>query len=377
MKRVAFLLDIDWSFFDREYMGEKVSNFLLFAGIVLATLLLKKPVAALLTRVGSGLAARLSYIEHKSAIRDILAKPVERLLQVVLFYVAVNQLDGFLENFVFHRSLGKTGKVHITLADVVDHVFLLLFIVFLTLLVSRIIDFAYYYRMQHAHKEKNNSRMQLLPLIKEMSKLILWIISCFWILGWVFGINIPALITGLGIGGLAIALAGKETVENFFAAFTILSDRPFQTGDIIKVGETEAVVERIGFRSTRLRNTDGSAFIIPNQSLVSQNLTNLSTRDRRGIKVISHIRHGISYEQLTHISEELRAAVLAVPGVKEPVVISVDAYEKETFQLAVNYDLPHPLPDSLSLVQIKRDVNLKIYEVVSANAKLGTPVGTS
>jgi len=93
-----------------------------------------------------------------------------------------------------------------------------------------------------------------------------------------------ALITGLGIGGVAIALAGKETVENFFASFTILSDKPFQTGDVIKLGETEGTVERIGFRSTRLRNLDGSATVIPNQNLVSQNVTNLSTRDTRGIE---------------------------------------------------------------------------------------------
>jgi MscS family membrane protein len=298
-------------------------------------------------------------------------------MQVVLSYVAFNELDGFLSNFVFRHWPGKAGKVRVSLADMLDHIFLLLFIVFLSLLISRIIDFIYYYRMQRATNEKNNSRLQLLPLIKEMSKLILWIISCFWILGWVFHVNIPALITGLGIGGVAIALAGKETVENFFAAFTILSDRPFQTGDLIKIGDTEAVVERIGFRSTRLRNTDGSAFIIPNQSLVSQNLTNLSARDRRGIKVVSHIKHGLSYDQLQQLAAELRAAVLAIPGVKEPVIVGIDAYEKETFQLSVNYDLPHPLPDGMELVDIKRQVSMKIYEVITARATLGTPIGTS
>ncbi len=371
------LLDIDWRFFDRVYMGEKVSNYLWCVGIITATLLLKGPVAALLTRISTSLTARISYLQHKVTIREMLFKPIERLVQTVLYYVALNQLDSLLDKIAIHHTIGGNAKINVRLGDIVDHIFYFLFILFFTKVVTSFVDFIYYLRMNKAQTEKNHSRIQLLPLIKEMTKLITWILSGFWILGSVFHVNVPALITGLGIGGVAIALAGKETVENFFAAFTILSDKPFQTGEVIRLGDIEGTVERIGFRSTRLRNVDGSAYIIPNQNLVSQNLINLSARDTRGMKVVANIKYGISHEALTQLIVKLKEAVIAIPPVKEPVEINIEAFDKETFQLVISYQLPHPLPDNATLIALKRDVNMKVFEVIGANATMGTPVGTS
>ena len=371
------LLDIDWRFFDQRYMGEKLSSYILFATIVLVTFLLKKPVAALLSRISSSLAARYSYIQHKDTVRDMLFRPMEVLLQTVLYFIALNQLDTLLDHFVLHRIMGRKKNLDLKLSDVVDHIFLFLFIIFLTRLVVSFVDFIYYLRMSRARQDKNYARMQLYPLIREMTKLIAWTLSGFWILGGVFHVNVPALITGLGIGGVAIALAGKETVENFFAAFTILSDKPFQVGDVIKLGEIEGTVELIGFRSTRLRNLDGSAYIIPNQNLVSQNLINLSARDTRGMKVVANIKYGIKHDTLQALITDLKAALHSFPLVKDPVEITVETFDKETFQMVINYHLSHPLPPDANLAAIKRDVNLKIFEIITAQAQLGTPVGTS
>ena len=371
------ILFIDGTFFDRMYMGEKMSNYLWFAGITIATFLLKKPLAALLTRISSRLTARFSYMRHKETIRTMLFKPMERLLQTILYFVAINQMDALLDKVAIHHSIGTGGTINIRFGDVIDHVFYFLFIIFLTQVVTRFIDFIYYLRLGKAQLEKNQARLQLLPLVKEMTKLFSWILSCFWIMGSVFHVNIPALITGLGIGGVAIALAGKETVENFFAAFTILSDKPFQTGETIRLGDIEGVVERIGFRSTRLRSTDGSAYIIPNQNLVSQNLVNLSNRENRGMKVAVNMKYGISHDSLQALIEKVKTAVRAMPHVKEPVEAHIETFDKETFQLVVSYQLPHPLPDDATLLALKRDVNMKVYEIISADATLGTPVGTS
>lgn len=317
------LFAFDKNFFDQQYMGENLSNYIWFAGIIIGTFLLKKPMARIITRISSGLATRYSYIKHKETIGPMLLKPVELLLQTVLFFVAINQLSNILDRVSLHNYARKKGRIQVNLGDVVDHVFLFLFIIFLTQVVTRFIDFIYYLRMSKAQSERNMSRIQLLPLTREISKLGTWILSIFWALGSVFHVNIPALITGLGIGGVAIALAGKETVENFFASFTILSDKPFQTGDVIKVGEIEGVVERIGFRSTRIRNTDGSATIIPNQTLVSQNVTNLSERDTRGLKIVANIRYGISHEKLSQLVVKIKDTLLHTPPVKEPVEVNI------------------------------------------------------
>ncbi|MFI5188497.1 MAG: mechanosensitive ion channel family protein, partial [Chitinophagales bacterium] len=343
------------------------------------TLLLKKPLASLLTNISSRMADRYSYMKHKDTIRQMLFKPLERLLQTVLYFIASEQLSDFLDATNFHRSITTRKKFNVTinLGDLTDHIFLFFFIIFLTQVIGSFIDFIYYLRLGKAQLEKNYSRMQLLPLVKEMSKLVLWGLSIFWILGSVFHVNLPALITGLGIGGVAIALAGKETVENFFAAFTILSDKPFKTGDTIKLGEIEGIVERIGFRSTRLRNTDGSAYIIPNQNLVSQNLINLSLRDTRGMKVVANIKYGITHEALQQLIAKIKGALLETSPVKDPVEIHIEAFDKETFQMIISYHLPHPLPDDMNLTSLKRDINMKVFEIITKEATLGTPVGTS
>ncbi len=371
------LLDIDWNFFDREYMGEKVTNYVWFLGIVVGTMILKKPIASLLTNISSRLADRYSYMKHKDAIRDMLFKPLESLLQTVLYFLATEQLANLLDRTTFHHLIFTKRKVDVNLGDITDHIFLFLFIIFLTQVITHFVDFIYYLRIGKAKADKNISRQQMLPLFKEMSKLLAWILCIFWILGSVFHVNIPALITGLGIGGVAIALAGKETVENFFAAFTIMSDKPFQTGETIKLGEIEGVVERIGFRSTRLRNLDGSAYIIPNQNLVSQNLINLSNRDKRGMKIVANIKYGITHEAMQALIARLKDVLLNTPPVKEPIEAFIETFDKETFQLIISYSLPHPLPDDASLNALKREINLKVFEVIGSNATLGTAVGTS
>ncbi len=373
----VLLLDIDWGMFNRTYGNVKLSDYILFAVIVLLTIALKKPLAGWLTKLSTRLASKYNYMKHRDTIREILFKPVERLLQIILYFVATEQIAPLLDSVDLHRAGGSKKGMNINLGSLTDHLFLLIFILFLTQVVTRIIDFLYYIRMGKANEEHNLSNQQMLPLIKEISKLITWTLSAFWILGSVFHVNVPALITGLGIGGVAIALAGKETVENFFAAFTILSDKPFQTGDVIKLGEIEATVERIGFRSTRLRNTDGSAYIIPNQNLVSQNLINLSNRSTRGLKITANIKYGISNDGLNQLIAEVKKALHEMAVVKDPITVSLDNFEKETFQLVVAYHLPHPLPEDSTLAGLKHEINLKVFEIVNKYGQMGTAVGTS
>lgn len=364
---LAQLLDIDYSFFDREFMGEKVENYCWFAGIVLATLLLKKPVSKLLAKLSNRLTEKLSKAGKDHAVSSTINNPIERLIQTVLYYIAINNLSNLLNHFAL-RHKGKSSDLDIRVSDIVDHVFLFFFIIFLTQCISRVVDFTYKLRMHNAQKEQNRSQQQLLPLVKEMAKLFLWTLAIFWMLGSVFHVNVPALITGLGIGGVAIALAGKTTVENLFAAFTILSDKPFQTGETIRLDTMEGTVERIGFRSTRLRGSDGAAYVIPNQNLVGGNLVNLSFRDTRGIKLTINLSYNLSHGSLTDMLNELRETLKNTPPVKDPIEIRPDTYGEKTFTILVSYHVPNPLPEGIKLSEVQQKINLLIYGIVSKYA---------
>ncbi len=359
--------------FIKEIYGIKASNYIYCIIIILITLLLKKPLAALLTRFSSRFAAKFSYIQHKNEIRTLLLKPMERFLQTILFFVSFYLIKEALDNIVLYHTGKGSNKIEVTLSDLGENVFLFLFIFYLTIVITHFIDFIYYIRMSKAQEEKNLSRMQILPLFKELLKMASWVMAVFWILGSVFKVNVPALIAGLGVGGVVLALAGKETLENFIASFMLLSDKPFKTGDYIKIADLEGTVERIGFRSTRVRNLDGSELVIPNQKLISQNLINFSERDAQGIKVVTNIRYGISPEEIEKMTLELKNTIQTIFPVKEPISVWIDTFDKFTFQLIIYYYFPNPLPEAQNFYELKHTINSKIYEIINKYATLGEP----
>ena len=373
-KMTSLLLDIDATFLKREFYGQTVTDYIWFAGIVLGTLLLKRPIANLLTWASGRLASRLSYLRFKTEIRGMLLKPVERLTQVVLFYVALNQIADALDLVVIYHSISKHGKTIVKLGDVVEQGMMFLFILFFIQVVTHLIDFIYFIRFHKAQGEKDMSRLQLLPLFRDLSKMGAWLVGTFWVLGSVFHVNVPALITGLGIGGVAIALAGKETLESIFAAFTILSDKPFKVGEDIKVGDLEGTVERIGFRTTRLRAFDGSEYVIPNQKLVTQQVINQTNRSVQVVKLLFAIRYDTAPAQLEHLIRVLSEAVAEYPMVERKPDIYVDAQKFEFIQIRVDAKFPFPLPDHKDIVVVKRDLQLLLYNQIVQYAHPGGSV---
>src|SRR5690606_33156269 len=91
-------------------------------------------------------------------------------------------------------------------------------------------------------------------------------------------VNVASLLAGLGIGGLAFALAAKDTLANFFGSIMIFSDRPFQVGDWVKIGDAEGIVEEVGFRSSRIRTFYDSLLSIPNGKIVDTPIDNYGAR---------------------------------------------------------------------------------------------------
>jgi MscS family membrane protein len=118
------------------------------------------------------------------------------------------------------------------------------------------------------------------------------------VLGEVFAVNVTALIGGLGIGGLAVAFAAKESLENLIASFTIFLDQPFGVGDLVQASEVNGTVEKIGFRSTRLRTAEKSYVTVPNKSMIDKPLDNLSLRTARRVGFTLTFEHKTTSAQL-------------------------------------------------------------------------------
>lgn len=357
---------MDTSFLEQRYWDVPAANYLWAGGIIVITFLLRRPASKFIAYSACRIATRYSDEQHGPVFRDLVRKPMQWLLQAILYFIAVNQLSTLLDKTtIFYRERDGKEPVDIRLGSVIDHLFLMWMILAGTLVLSRVVDFVYRVNSDRAREAHNISRQQLLPLVKDVVKLLLWVTSAFWILGAVFQVNIPALIAGLGIGGIAIALAAKESVENLFAAFTILTDKPFKVNDIIKLGNFEGSVERIGFRATKIRASNGAAYIIPNKKLVNDNLENLSDRDTRGMKMLINLRYGIPPDNLEKMIDELKKMITNTLHVKSPVGVTIEGFGENVFQLQLAYHLPHPMVAGKSQNELKQEINLNAYAIIT------------
>ncbi|SMO94611.1 MscS family membrane protein [Gracilimonas mengyeensis] len=149
---------------------------------------------------------------------------------------------------------------------------------------------------------------QLIPLIRKTLRVFVIVMGMIAILQ-NNGYNVASLIAGLGIGGLAVALAARETLANFFGSVTIFMDRPFKIGDWIKTDNVEGTVEEVGFRSTRIRTFHNSLVSVPNSNLANTDIDNLGLRRYRRLKTVLNLTYSTTPEQMEAFVEGIKAIV--------------------------------------------------------------------
>lgn len=145
-----------------------------------------------------------------------------------------------------------------------------------------------------------------------MARMIL-LVGAGFALGHLWSLPTTGLIAGLGVGGLAVAFASKETLANLLGAGVLLVDRPFRTGDTIKAGDIKGWVEEVGLRSTRIRTLDDSLMIVPNGKLADMTITNLLTT-RRSLSTIVTVTGGSTPEKLRAFTEGIRHRIATDPA---------------------------------------------------------------
>lgn len=151
---------------------------------------------------------------------------------------------------------------------------------------------------------------QLVPLIRKSTKMLVVVAGVLFTLQ-NMNVDVGSLLTGLGIGGLAFALAAKDTLANFFGSVMIFIDRPFQIGDWIVVKGTEGVVEEVGFRSTRIRTFYNSVISVPNAVFTDAAIDNYGEREYRRTYVTLNLTYDTTPEQMQAFVEGIRAIIRA------------------------------------------------------------------
>jgi MscS family membrane protein len=152
----------------------------------------------------------------------------------------------------------------------------------------------------------------LVPLFRKSLKVFITVVGIVFLAS-VLHINVTSLLAGLGLGGLAFALAAQDTVKNLFGSLTVIFDRPFHVGDWVRIGDQEGTVEEVGFRSTRVRTFYNSVITIPNGNLISAVTDNMGARRYRRVKTVLSLTYDTPPEKIDAFCEGVRELIRRHP----------------------------------------------------------------
>ncbi|NEU09197.1 mechanosensitive ion channel [Flavihumibacter sp. R14] len=359
---------MDYSILNQVFLGNTVKNYLLIAGILFFGLLFKRIFSKLFSKLLFKLFGRLVDNADPKMFVALLVRPVELLILFFVIYLAINQLHFPLQEVIFTRE-NMEGKVktlyQLRLIHVVDKIFLFLFIFSGFWIILRIIDFIAHVFAYKASLTDSKSDDQMVPFVKELTKIITIIFAIFVVMGSVFELNVATIIAGLGIGGIAVALAAQDTLQNLLGSFTIFADRPFVVGDLVRIDKYEGTIEKVGFRSTLLRTLDKTMVIIPNKKMVDSPLENLSLRNLRRMKFNVALKYTTQAPVMLRISKEIEEYVNKHEGTGNDALVTFDSFGEFALNLQVLYFIE--VVDYNEYMKIRQELNYGIMDIITRN----------
>jgi MscS family membrane protein len=180
------------------------------------------------------------------------------------------------------------------------------------------------------------------------------------------GINVTGILAGLGIGGLAVALAAQKTVENLFGGVSLVVDQPVRVGDFCRFGDRVGIVEEIGLRSTRVRTLDRTVIAIPNAEFASLHLENFAVRDKVWFSTRLGLRYETTPDQLRWVLVEIRTLLYAHPRV-EPDGARIRFVGFGAYSLDLEIFAYVRTTDFAEFLAIREDLYLRIMDIVAAS----------
>jgi len=216
-----------------------------------------------------------------------------------------------------------------------------------------------------ASKTESKVDDQLVSFFKDVTKIFVVIMSVFFTLASVFEINIATLIGGLGIGGLAVALAAKETLENLLGSVTIFLDRPFVIGDKVKIGEVEGHVENIGLRSTRIRTFEKSLVTVPNKLMVDAELENTTEKTYWRLKFTVGVLYSTDADDIRNIISQSLEFLDKHSLIEDKPIVKLSEFNSSSIDI-LYYVLIKTTEWGVYL-DAKEEIYFKVMEIVNEN----------
>ena len=212
-------------------------------------------------------------------------------------------------------------------------------------------------------KDREHAIVLLRPAATAIKVLIILIALLVWLDN--IGYKVSTLLAGLGIGGIAVALAAQKSIENLIGAATLYMATPVHVGDFCRFGDKLGTVEEIGLRSTRIRTLERTVISIPNADFAAMPLENFADREKIRFNPKLHLRYGTTLEQLTKIITGIEKLLKEHPKVDEkPNIARFVGFG--TYSLEINVLAFVMTTDYLEYLEIAEKLNMRILEIIDA-----------
>jgi len=324
---------------NREYFGNTLLLYLTAAGIFLAGIIFIMIFRKIILTRFKGWAEKTS-----ASIDDFIVRGTERTVVPLLFYGA------------FYLAV-----ISLTLHPKVIKILNIISVILLTFFIIRAIISVLNYAVHTYLRKKGDleNRERQIRSVLGLGSFVLWIIGFVFLLD-NLGFEISAVIAGLGIGGIAIALAAQTILGDLFSYFVIFFDRPFQIGDFITIAADKmGAVEYIGIKSTRLRSLSGEQLIISNTDLVNSRIHNFKRMERRRVVFKLGVVYNTPPGKLEQVGKLIKDIIAGIPDAQ---------FDRAHFFAYGDFSLVFEIvyyvlsPDYNKYMDIQQEINLKIYK---------------
>ncbi|MFW5992052.1 MAG: mechanosensitive ion channel family protein [Halanaerobiaceae bacterium] len=324
---------MQWVLFNNTVLDYIQTLVILSAGVILIKYVLPVVISGIVKIIGK----RITISDNE------FSKTVSRKL-VPLFYVFL--VRGSLTSLTLSRQLERY-------IGIVLNVLLLILI---TLLIQGVI--IYFVKRYWDTTDKTPDQRKVLHLSLFFLKIFIWILAFVFLLD-NLDVKLTGLLTGLGVGGIAIGFAAQSVLTDIFSYFTIFFDRPFDIGDFIIVGDYKGTIEHIGLKTTRVRSLGGEEVIISNTDLLNSRINNYKRMERRRINFSFGVTYETDKEQLEKI-----------PGIVEDIINDIEGaeFDRAHFGSFENFNLLFQVvyyvksADYKVYMDIQEKINLRLKE---------------
>lgn len=343
-------------FLQQQIFDNTIERYLYVAGVILVVLLLKRLISKYLARILHKLIA--SHVKNvaRESFLNLVVQPLDVFLLLLVSFIAIDSL-------AFPKAWDIT-IYHITLRQLIDSITAAMMVIVFIWLCLRLVDFIALVMEERANLTADQTDNQLVVFFRDFFKVILVIIGILMLLRFSFNKDVGNLLTGLSIVGAALALATRESLENLIASFIIFFDKPFVTGDVVRVNNFTGTIEKIGLRSTRIRTQEKTYISVPNKQMVDTIVDNITLRTQRKAELRLEFSLSATAAQLEGMVTKIKE-ILVKPGIENSVVFVLETGKNAHVVWVEYYTSILQTIDAFN--QLRQAVNLELITLIQSS----------